>query len=196
MNRIVNHSGKELSKAYANNQYGLVEYEQSQFGIFINYKGSDMERHKESITFGQLYEIMEYVVTTDDFVSADQEEHFKQMWDTTPLDKKNPIYQDFERRINESTLLDTKNERKLDFHYNLWDLPKGGAKTRYQCNVKAIQTLKQIEEQNRSATVEEQNVLSYYAGWGGIAEAFDKSNDSWGRKYQEKIHYLNKVDLT
>ena len=74
---------------------------------------------------------------------------------------------------------------KKDFHYNLWEIETGGSKTRYQWNVEAIKTLKQIEKEERNATDDEQKILSQYAGWGGIPEVFDEKNDLWRREYKE-----------
>ena len=73
---------------------------------------------------------------------------------------------------------------KKDFHYNLWRIETGGSKTRYQWNVEAIKTLKQIEKEERNATDDEQKILSQYAGWGGIPEVFDEKNDLWRREYK------------
>ena len=75
------------------------------------------------------------------------------------------------------------DQKKRNFHYNLWELEKGGAKTRYQWNIDAIRTLKQIESENRLATTEEQKILSKFVGWGGLSQAFDDNNDSWSREY-------------
>ena len=60
-----------------------------------------------------------------------------------------------------------------------------GAKTKYQMNVDAIKTLKQIESENRFATPEEQETLSKYVGWGGIPQAFDDRNPQWSNEYTE-----------
>ena len=49
----------------------------------------------------------------------------------------------------------------------------------------AIRTLKAIESEGRSATREEQEILSRYAGWGGLADAFDAGKRSWQREYLE-----------
>ena len=51
--------------------------------------------------------------------------------------------------------------------------------------MKAIQVLKQCEAQNRYATREEQQILSGYVGWGGLADAFDASVSAWNREYVE-----------
>ena len=76
-------------------------------------------------------------------------------------------------------------QKKHNFHYNLWEMEKGGAKTRYQWNMDAIRTLKQIESENRLATPEEQKVLSKFVGWGGLSQAFDEENAGWSKEYAE-----------
>ena len=65
------------------------------------------------------------------------------------------------------------------------DLGKGGAKDKFWGNMKAIATLKQIEDEHRSATPEEQHILSQYVGWGGLADAFDETKSNWSAEYQE-----------
>ena len=79
----------------------------------------------------------------------------------------------------------------LDFHYDLWELPEGGPKTRYQWNREAIQTLKRIESEGRRATAEEQQTLSKYVGWGGLSQAFDEQNPGWAKEYAELKGLLN-----
>ena len=64
-------------------------------------------------------------------------------------------------------------------------LGAGGKKTKYEYNAAAIYTLKQIEAEGRSATSEEQEILSRYVGWGGIPEAFDEHNAAWANEYAE-----------
>jgi N12 class adenine-specific DNA methylase len=64
-------------------------------------------------------------------------------------------------------------------------LGEGGAKTKYRYNIKALQTLKDIEFENRSATPEEQEILSRYVGWGAIQQAFDPDNKDWENEYLE-----------
>ena len=78
-----------------------------------------------------------------------------------------------------------QNQKKEDFSYDGWVPPKGGPKTRYQSNIQAIKTLKEIEQEKRYATKEEQRLLSTYVGWGGLAQAFDKTNERWATEYQE-----------
>ena len=64
-------------------------------------------------------------------------------------------------------------------------LGEGGAKQKYARNIEAIRTLFKLEEEHRGATAEDQQVLSQYVGWGGLADAFDPGKDSWAKKYAE-----------
>lgn len=73
-----------------------------------------------------------------------------------------------------------QNFRITDEH-----LGEGGPKQKYQRNVQAIQTLKQIEAENRTATQEEQEILSQYVGWGGLADAFDDRKENWKKEYAQ-----------
>ena len=73
-----------------------------------------------------------------------------------------------------------QNFRITDDH-----LGEGGAKTKYAFNIAAIQTLKRIEAEGRQATLQEQETLSKYVGWGGLPQAFDAENASWQKEYQQ-----------
>ena len=73
-----------------------------------------------------------------------------------------------------------KNFRITDEH-----LGEGGPKQKYARNIEAICTLQAIEAEGRSATPEEQEALSQYVGWGGLADAFDPEKDSWAKEYKE-----------
>ena len=73
-----------------------------------------------------------------------------------------------------------ENFRITDEH-----LGEGGAKTKFGNNLTAIQTLKQIEAEGRLATQDEQEVLSRYVGWGGLADAFDPDKSAWADEYRQ-----------
>ena len=64
-------------------------------------------------------------------------------------------------------------------------LGEGGAKARFRANMDAITTIKRIEAEGRAATVEEQETLSRYTGWGAIPDAFDESKSDWAKEYAE-----------
>ena len=72
-----------------------------------------------------------------------------------------------------------------NFHITDDNLGVGGQKTKYQQNVAAIRTLKQIEAGDRLATPAEQETLSKYVGWGGLAQAFDPDNEKWAKEHAE-----------
>ena len=72
-----------------------------------------------------------------------------------------------------------------NFHITDDDLGVGGPKQKFARNIEAIRTLFKLEEEHRGATAEEQQVLSQYVGWGGLADAFDPSKDSWAKEYAE-----------
>ena len=72
-----------------------------------------------------------------------------------------------------------------NFHITDDHLGEGGAKQKYTRNIEAIRTLFKLEQQHRGATAEEQQVLSQYVGWGGLADAFDPGKDSWAKEYAE-----------
>ena len=61
----------------------------------------------------------------------------------------------------------------------------GGAKAKFRANMDAINLLKELEFDGRQATPEEQNILSQYVGWGGLADAFDESKDNWKDEFAE-----------
>ena len=72
-----------------------------------------------------------------------------------------------------------------NFHITDDDLGVGGPKQKYARNIEAIRTLFRLEQEHRGATAEEQQVLSQYVGWGGLADAFDPDKDNWAKEYME-----------
>ena len=72
-----------------------------------------------------------------------------------------------------------------NFHITDDHLGEGGAKQKYARNIEAIRTLFKLEDEHRGATAEEQQVLSQYVGWGGLADAFDPNKDGWAKEYTE-----------
>ena len=74
------------------------------------------------------------------------------------------------------------------------DLGMGGAKVKFRRNMDAITTLKAIESEGRQATKKEQEILSRYVGWGGLADAFDDSKSGWASEYQELKNALTPAE--
>ena len=72
-----------------------------------------------------------------------------------------------------------------NFHITDDNLGVGGPKQKFARNIEAIQTLRTLEQEHRSATAEEQQVLSQYVGWGGLADVFDPSKENWSAEYTQ-----------
>ena len=191
--------GKEERKAYANNEYGLIEYTLKPFEFEVSYKDRTGERVRENVGYRELYEVLSYMVKTPYYCGVDHREHYEKMM-RGETESRNPIYQLFldkqeEIKANREATRERaiangwevadggKEDKKINFHYNLVEVPKGGAKTRFKWNIDAIETLKMIEAEGRLATREEQKILSNYVGWGGLAQAFDERNASWEKEY-------------
>ena len=80
---------------------------------------------------------------------------------------------------------DNLRRNAQNFHITDDHLGEGGPKTKYQANVAAIKLLKHLEETTGQATPEQQEVLSRYVGWGGLADAFDPDKSAWAAEYSE-----------
>ena len=87
--------------------------------------------------------------------------------------------------LDESLNAEPVPEPAGNFHITDDDLGVGGPKQKFARNIEAIRTLFKLEQEHRGATAEEQQVLSQYVGWGGLADAFDPSKDSWAKEYAE-----------
>lgn len=67
-------------------------------------------------------------------------------------------------------------------------------KDKVQFNLNAIRTLKQIENEVRAATADEQDVLAKYVGWGGLPEVFDAQSSAFPDAYSELKQLLTKEE--
>ena len=80
-----------------------------------------------------------------------------------------------------------ENLRRTAENFHIIDdhLGEGGPKAKFQANIEAIKLLKYLEETTGQATPEQQQVLSRYVGWGGLADAFDPDKESWSKEYAQ-----------
>ena len=78
-----------------------------------------------------------------------------------------------------------------NFHITDDDLGVGGPKQKFARNIEAIRTLFKLEEEHRGATAEEQQVLSQYVGWGGLADTFDPNKENWSAEYTQLKELLS-----
>lgn len=81
-------------------------------------------------------------------------------------------------------------------NYQITDdaLGEGGAKAKFRRNMEAIRTLQRIEQEERVATSEEQEILAKYVGWGGLAQIFEENNRAWADEFDELRHALSPED--
>lgn len=80
-------------------------------------------------------------------------------------------------RITFTTLHpEVPRDQRHDFHITDDALGHGTPSEKYAANAAAIRTLKQIEAEERLATPEEQEILSRYVGWGGLADCFEETS--------------------
>ncbi len=114
-----------------------------------------------------------------DFLEEEQKEHLEEI---LRKGKEKSLQISKTGRTNFHIFYDSeKQEEKLSF----------APKEKFRQNVEAIKTVKKIEQEQRMATKEEQEILSHYIGWGGLSEAFDETKSNWTKEYQELKNLLS-----
>ena len=90
------------------------------------------------------------------------------------------------------------NLRRTAENFRITDnhLGEGGPKAKFQDNVAAIKLLKHLEETSEQAIPEQQEVLSRYVGWGGLADAFDPEKPAWAAEYTQLKELLTPEEYT
>ena len=97
---------------------------------------------------------------------------------------------------NEALNAEAVPEAAGNFHITDDDLGVGGPKQKFARNIEAIQTLRTLEQEHRGATTKEQQVLSQYVGWGGLADAFDPNKEYWSAEYTQLKGLLTEDEYT
>ena len=72
-----------------------------------------------------------------------------------------------------------------NFHITDDALGVGGAKAKFRANMAAIHLLQELEFEGLQASPEQQEILSRYVGWGGLADAFDENKPNWADEFAE-----------
>ena len=72
-----------------------------------------------------------------------------------------------------------------NFHITDDALGIGGAKAKFRANMAAIRLLQELEFEGLQASPEQQEILSRYVGWGGLADAFDENKPNWSDEFAE-----------
>lgn len=129
------------------------------------------------------------IAYTEDAETLEQQENmyrllpwFPALWEEySEILKKEELWQ--EGRTSVQT---EGKEEAGDYYYpEGWLQFTGGDKSRYQKNIRAIRILKTLEQEERNATKEEQEILAGYVGWGGLPNAFNSKRPEWKKEYQE-----------
>ena len=99
-------------------------------------------------------------------------------WQTFPNAKaaEEASYEEYKANLRRNA----QNFRITDEH-----LGEGGPKAKFQANINAIRLLKELEVAGQQASPEQQEVLSRYVGWGGLADAFDPEKPAWASEYAQ-----------
>ncbi len=78
-----------------------------------------------------------------------------------------------------------KQQDKINYHIENNNLGEGTTRQKVLRNIETIKLLKKLEDENRLANKEEQEILAQYVGWGGLPDVFDESKDNWHNEYLE-----------
>ena len=107
--------------------------------------------------------------------------------DISPLEESVPVSESdiLQETESQSPIQNQSDISAENYVISDMELGVGTAKEKFQRNVEAIRTLETIEPEKRPATNEEQEVLSKYVGWGGLADAFDETKSAWAKEYAE-----------
>ena len=154
------------------------------------------------LKWNKVAERVRQLIRTDDYLSPEEMEKYEEQQEAQrqadleeaqqaleaeqidvdqPEDKEtSEIVEEVERR--EDTVTDIQ---ATNFHITDDELGQGTPKEKFRANIMAIQLLKKCEDENRNATPEEQEILSRYVGWGGLADAFDETKSAWETEYLE-----------
>ena len=114
-----------------------------------------------------------------------QEEHSKFTAKTVEELKAEDYGLPYDITIQTLSTKDAEKAKPENFHITDYNLGVGGAKEKFRNNITAINLLHDLEFEGRQATPEEQEILSRYVGWGGLADAFDDTNEKWADEYKE-----------
>ena len=81
--------------------------------------------------------------------------------------------------------IQNETQEKINYHIEDNLIGEGTPKEKVARNIDAIKLLKKLEDENRLANKEEQEVLSKYVGWGGLPDVFDQNKSNWSNEYNE-----------
>ena len=129
------------------------------------------------------------IAYTEDAETLEQQENMYRLlpWFPALWEEYTAILQKEDSFWEEKNLVQTDSREEAgDYYYpEGWLQFTGGDKSRYQKNIRSIRILKILEQEERNATKEEQEILAGYVGWGGLPNAFNSKRPEWKKEYQE-----------
>ena len=148
-------------------------------------KGLKLEKGKISnpeigvlLKWNKVAERIQYLIHIKDFLSPEELEKYEDRQEAQSLADLEEVQEILEEEP-------VPEVPAVNFHITDDELGRGTTKEKFRANIMAIQLLKKCESENRHATAEEQEILSRYVGWGGLADAFDENKPAWETEYLE-----------
>ena len=156
----------------------LADLEEAQQTLEAEQEGSDQQEIQEEHESSEIEPQVESVEDTEkmEYITSEQSE--------IP-ESETYIDDAVSTTIAKEPVLQVSDILATNFHITDDELGQGTPKEKFRANIMAIQLLKKCEEENRNATPEEQEILSRYVGWGGLADAFDETKSAWETEYLE-----------
>ena len=98
---------------------------------------------------------------------------------------------DRNQSVKAGAVVEGKPVPAVNFHITDEQLGEGGPKQKFARNIVAIETLFKLENEDRNATPEEQEILANFVGWGGLSDVFDPDKGNWAQEYQTLKNLLS-----
>ena len=154
------------------------------------------------LKWNKVAERVRQLIRTDDYLSPEEMEEYEERQEAQRLADLEEAQQALEaeqidvdqpedKETSETVEAVERREETVtdiqatNFHITDDELGQGTPKEKFRANIMAIQLLKKCKDENRNATPEEQEILSRYVGWGGLADAFDETKAAWETEYLE-----------
>lgn len=139
------------------------------------------------------------IMTLADFINrgyalVEKAEPAEKVQSTIETEKKSPL--DTRESVQTDEVKSPVDTHSNNFVITDENLGVNGPKARFNANIAAVETLKTIEAEGRTATPEEQKILSGYTGWGAIPQAFDPRNDDWKNEYEKLKTVLDDAEYS
>ena len=93
--------------------------------------------------------------------------------------------------VKAGAVVEGKPVPAVNFHITDDHIGEGGPKQKFARNIEAIETLFKLENEDRNATPEEQEILANFVGWGGLSDAFDPDKGNWAQEYMTLKNLLS-----